>query len=400
MELLTLSTQDTNPTTSTKSSEETATEINTIINEKYYHSTSIGRFLSVLSLSNKDLINIMNIVGNHIANKNKNDIRTIMTILKEKNPFFAKAIELCIECASDDIKNVTPNTLAIINDPLKKQPNTILNQIPQDIKTWVMNIAKQNIDYYYTIELNTAHTILAFALSPDHAIVSSENNNIKIWSLNNQSVNNISTKYPVQRIEISPNGQYFFIIEAKKKGDRYKFYSSERIVSSPDTISFTLPTIKNYTTIFAQYIKDHFINVYQQKNPDGQFQCELWNTQNKTLIASVNLEHYVGYNATKSKKSGPHGTYYANHPYNTRHYETLSVIKAQCPDYYLCHKAVKNASPKTLHNIKSTNIYNTLTDIEKERILGAIRKKLELTDAKNKPLLISYTEKHPMHKYI
>lgn len=355
--------------------------INKTINETYSLNNLVANFLYSNVLPTRYYADILT-----IPNKCYNGLKwnkTVLNKLCQKNSFFADAINHFSALATEEFKQVTPNTINTIDSfvlsalhtkfqayikclRLENQKRSQLpTQLDQSIAAYIIDVAKVKTDYSYEIELNIGAPVIDFDICPttDIAAVSSGNEKTSyrlcLWDLKTITpFYTLEEEKPVSKVCFNNNGsQLASIVHANEKS-RIKIWStiSKHLlhIINPDTIPHHIIYIDGNANILC---------VGHQNNLRDQ-PTTLWsiNEDNYNYLGITPL-YFDGFEKEKN--------YIVRKNYRGRgiYHSTLFITKNNCHDMHVCKKAQNKAR---IHDefklIKNSNPYKKLTTYEQHTI--------------------------------
>jgi hypothetical protein len=356
---------------------------------------SLLNFFESMSVTEEDAFFIIEMVHSECPN---NSLTTqLLEDLQQKNSFFELSIKHFINLATEDLKNVTSETLKIIEDTTAEQPTPQLNKLPQEIKTYIMHCALNSIDCTYSFPLKHESTVKAFDICPqiDTAATNTENGTLYLWDLNKA----------INKKEAVASNEYYCGLQFNKEGSLLA--GAEKFTPATCIRIWNMATKQKTHTVQAPSPMYHMDFLDQSAQPtlctfsakNDVKSLHLWqlddNAQPQCIGTLPVLPWTNGSKTNINPKSRPPYTGTVKNPL------TVTITKNRCLKLYLCTKAIKNSFAQLkAENITASNSYKKSVEAEQYIIDNDIKKHREfyLTDypaKKNKDKLLLY----PAHSW-
>ena len=350
------------------------TPIHIALNNKYTILSSIFNPLVLDLLSLEKSQEIVSLAGASTPPLNKKNVKDLYSI----NRFFQEAINKISVYTLDTIKKkITCNNLCLIERPESLQPYNYLNTIPLVLKKFIMKKAIKCIDYKYHIDLpqHANHTIRSVAINDtlDTAIFTAHSNSLFLWNLRDNSLITTFILDPTRISYMRFNQRGTDIVFVGRKDHRWAIYK----------LNLASKAISQIWQINRQYIGD--IQYLISSNSDSQSDLLSIFTSSNTVddrfgrlfnqnIIQIenNKARLIAQqpNCKVSQVSRNSEELLITKKYEAEIFNSKTVIsKHQCPELYLCKRALKNSTQKNaLAIIMKSESYKKLTDYEKQLV--------------------------------
>ena len=347
------------------------TTIDTAINKEYGSQYFLGIIAPKLATEEVfDIVNIAYQTHGHTFYYNDNLIATLYA----KNELFKQAIDSFITQAHNNLESLNIGNLEIIEDPQRPQPNTQLNPLPSQIRSYVMRRALEQINHTYDIIL-TGHTrtIRRFDIceATHQAATAGYDYTFRLWDLaTGKLTHTINEEKWVKQIKFNHDGS--------QVATSYKKHSI--IIWCPKTGNALHTIIHPFPIqrICYAHPENFILAVLGRDNSDKKY-ISRWSTQTKNILAAkpTDSTYFDDASSTPDYK----GTIYtADHPENNiiASQTELCVKKHNCGALYLLEKSIEKTQNKgnlTIEALANSQSYKNSTTLEKEIAFGELRKK-------------------------
>jgi WD40 repeat protein len=365
--------------------------IDTKISKAYEGYKELFDFLTLLHVTKKDAFDIMQLTNLHCQKMNTPLHNTLIDALCKKNIFFNEAINYFSTSVHKNIDQVTYKTIDIVDNPTAEQPSPEFNNIPQEIREYIMQKVHDEIDLWYEIPLPHPDAVHRFAIHPatDRAITYSFDYQLRVWDLTTASIFfTCMGDNAIDLVQFNENGSLF------ATASRYRTYNSDEIsyIKIYDLIAQKLLlTMQHDARVYhVKFIKNSPLQLttFGKKKIDGYKHAivTLWH---------LNTKKPSTYDSKISPWQGKNFNFFASDKYAgyvDDDENTVRIIKKKCAPLYICKQAIKNNTDvNTLDTIPRSQQYHQLTQYEKQLISTKIEQ--EKSWLKNSPMILALARK-------
>jgi hypothetical protein len=348
--------------TNNKSLEEQFNDFEKRLREKYDGGGGILRYFKTITLTAPDVIKECESLFPIILTSEE----LIKQFAQNEDSYFSKAIDMVIRIGSWNIKKVTCDILADIENPQAQQPQELLNAIPFVLKKYVMDFAYQDIcninpqDASCLYDLHAARDLMA-AVNTSGAL--------QLWDLKTKKVlhNFPEIVYP-REVKFSNDGSYLVTVDGGQLDS--------------DSLS-----IKIWDLCFGEELSLKLLHTINKPGPIKSLDlCCRWGRERiLTILSSDSVELHswrqdekltlLSHIPIPTLEPNFHNAHVGDYTYE--HNEKMGISKNNYRSFYLCRLALsQTTNASSVPKIKDAPAYKRLTIYEREKIDWQLQKRI------------------------
>ena len=348
------------------------------IYQQYPPTNPLADFFISPQLSEQDMLTIINMPYQEYK---KNPSKPLLDALYIKNSSFANAINYFMQFTHKNINSVSCDTLDIVNDPETQQSIEQLNKLPLYIKKYMMKRVCNEVESTYEVALKHSDIVELFCICPVTQLVVTHtlNRQLHLWDLKTGGyITTLPEKDYIYTMHLNDNGTLLATVNHYHKNNmsHIKIWDTQ----SQKLLSIIKENFFVYHVDFTQETSNNILTVFAQASRTHKKKCLfLWSlNDNAQPIFLGRTSQLQWKDELLTDEDAPYKKIYNTYFYGFDR-SILYIAKKNCPELYLCKKAIKNCSyPDTLNNILNTKIYSQLTEYEKQMVSQQIAHKVML----------------------